>query len=223
MARGRGRGCARPPRPGPRPVTQGPEVPAGGRRCRGGTSEDPSPPLLSLHRRSAELGAVTRVRGLALSSAGQETPALSLPPHQAWVSVRKGCYAFALDRRECWMGFRKCSHPTAALTSYCYLTLNWVQKGRPRAASIDGPTACQVQFSEENGPKPSKSDSAAVRCGCTVCPRQRWALARDRLKISEPRSLGAGRLEEFCSWSGGIKPRVDRTVFSARCHRCAGL
>lgn len=136
---GQGAGVRKTPRPGPRPVTQGPEVPAGGRRCRGGTSEDPSPPLLSLHRRSAELGAVTRVRGLALSSAGQETPALSLPPHQAWVSVRKGCYAFALDRRECWMGFRKCSHPTAALTSYCYLTHNWFQKGRPRAASIDGP------------------------------------------------------------------------------------
>ena len=60
-----------------------------------------------------------------------------------------------------------------------------------------GPAACLTsEVSEENRSKPPKSDSAAVCCGYAVCPRQRWALAGDRLKFSKLTLWGAYWLEE---------------------------
>ena len=85
-----GAGVRATPRPGPSAVTQGPEVPAGGRGRRDGTSEEPSSLPLCPPRSSAALGTVTRVRGLALSPTGQGPPSRPSTPHRAQVSVRRG-------------------------------------------------------------------------------------------------------------------------------------
>lgn len=76
-----GGGGARPPDPAAS-GDPGPEVPAGGEGCRGGTSADPAPPSLSPPQRSAEPGAGTQVRGLALSPTGPGIPGHPLSPHQ---------------------------------------------------------------------------------------------------------------------------------------------
>ena len=85
------------------------------------------------------------------------------------------------------MGFLRCRRLTLALASYCCLFLDpRFRKADLGQRALMGPAACLTsEVSEESRSKPPKSDSAAVRCGYAVCPRQRWALAGDRLKISK--------------------------------------
>ena len=104
--------------------------------------------------------------------------------------------------------------PPWPVTVACYLTL-----GSERPTS-DSEHLCALQLDwllksqAETRSKSPKSDSAALRCGYAVCPRQRWALPGERLEIREP-SLWGLTWGEFCSCSGEIRPRVDRKLFSA--------
>lgn len=172
---GLGAGGRATPGPGPRPVTREPEVPAGGAGCRGGTSEDLSPPSLSPPRRAAERAAVTHVRGLALSPAGPGTQLVpDLLTRLGSVSEKGEMPSPRIVARVGWVS--EVQHPTAALTSYCCLTLAGFRKADLGRRASTGPTACRVQAREENGPQPSRSACAVVCRGC-LCVRDSAGLA----------------------------------------------
>lgn len=78
--------------------------------------------------------------------------------------------------------------PTAVPTSYCYVTPAGFRKAALGQRAVRGPTARLVPGSEENTPTASKSDSAAVRCGCAARRRQRWAAARHSKTRAAPLS-----------------------------------
>lgn len=190
MARGGGGGAHDPQT---RPTSQGPAVPAGGRRCRGGTNEDPlltpalpAPQICRSGRDDpgSRPGSVTHWTG--------DSTALTNPFTGLGYLSEKGERP-RLDRRGRWVGCRSGSHPTAALTRCGCLTLPGVRKAGFVREAFRGPAACPLRSQRRVGP--SLPNPRLLRCAVgALCAPGGAGFWRETLQASEPRSVGSGRL-----------------------------